>query len=153
MLRPGGGPARSGWSGGLFAASFLYPVLSDLLNLLVPVAANPTFADLQRTQPHTRFHAPSAPIAPFVILLVFAIALVGGPYRRGERWAWRVLAAAGLVSLAVKTWASFAIHMHGVFDGLEQDLWIPGGLWLLALVLSAPASTQAAPRSAVGRDG
>ena len=64
-----------------------------------------------------------------------------------------MLAAAGLVSLAVKTWASVAIHMHGVFDGLEQDLWIPGGLWLLALVLSARESTQAGARTAVGRHG
>jgi hypothetical protein len=126
---------RSAWSGGLLAMAFLYPALSDAFNVAIPAFFPSAIRDTSQDfagailfgmeYPHTLFHAIGDAVVSLVVLAMFATAVVSRPYRSGERWAWRVLVAGGLIGVAVKLWASFTIFMHPLWYGLEQDVQIP----------------------------
>jgi hypothetical protein len=155
---------RNAVSGALLAASFLYPALSDAFNVTIPAF----FPDLFRSGlsgpfagavllglefPHTLFHAIGGAVVAFIVLAALSTAIIRGPYREGDRWAWRVLVFGGMVSLAVKLTGSFVIFMHPIWYGLEQDVQIPLAFLIAGLLLSWRHERSQRARSLATRAG
>lgn len=140
---------RSAWSGGLLAMSFLYPMFSDAINILIPMF----FPDLVRSQfasgtilagmlyPHTLYHASTAAVCGFLIAGGCVAAVIAGPYRRGERWSFRLLYAS-VISLVVRMVLSFTVYMHPLFGGLEQDLQIPVAFLVAGILVESARSRR-----------
>ena len=123
--------------------SFLYPMFSDAINIVVPML----FPDLVRSQfadgtilagmlyPHTLYHASSAALCGLLVATGFVAAVIGGPYRHGKGWAYQLLVFGAVTSLVVRLVLSFTVYMHPLFGGLEQDVQIPIAFFVVGLVL------------------
>lgn len=141
---------RSAWSGGLLAMSCLYPMFSDAINIVVPMF----FPDLVRSQfasgtilagmlyPHTLYHASTAALCGFLVAGGSVAAVVAGPYRRGERWSFRLLVYASVISLVVRMVLSFTVYMHPLFGGLEQDVQIPLAFLVAGIFMESARSRR-----------
>lgn len=155
---------RSALSGSVLALSFLYPLWSDVFNVLVPMFFPDYVRDMLVRQnvtpglasmigieyPHTMYHAATAAVCGAVIVTAFAAMVIRGPYREGADWAMRLLFYGGLISLVVRGWLSLAVYMHGFWSGLEQDVQIPLAFLVAGLVIERILSarrTQGVPTS------
>src|SRR6266511_163166 len=126
---------RSVLSGSVLALSFLYPLWSDVFNVLVPMF----FPDYVRDMLVRQNVTPG-----------LASMVIRGPYREGADWAMRLLFYGGLISLVVRGWLSLAVYMHGFWSGLEQDVQIPLAFLVAGLVIERILSarrTQGVPTS------
>lgn len=125
-------------SGALFVVALLGPPATDLANVLGLAARIGAFVlpEFRRGVPHAVFHMLTPIIGLALAIVILAAAIVREPYRRGEAWAWWVLAVAGLVMFLVKIWGTATIYAHHVLGGLTVELELPVLLWLAAVALS-----------------
>ncbi len=125
-------------SGIFFLLVFLFPPLEDLANtvMFVGQARAVVGPELQRGLAHGQFHMVTPIVGLGLAAFVLGGAIVAGPYRRGDLWAWRVLALSGLLLLAAKIWGTATIYAHHIFGGLTVELELPFLLWVAAVALS-----------------